>query len=160
MKKIFLFLSIVYSLYSAEVIFKRGDVSVGMILGSGSIEYGNNSQTYFIGGLEANYFIIDGLSIGVGANHWFGDNPTLTEYYFPVTYYLDISSDLYPYAGITYKYNSYSETFDNYSSLVYRGGVAYKVEWGYIAFGYAFDNSLDNEVDDRSYPELTFGFVF
>jgi hypothetical protein len=147
-------------LNAGNIVFGKNSISVGGLVGSGSIDNGYNSNNYFIVGAEVNYFVIDGFSVGVGATHWFGNEPTLTEYYFPLTYYIDTSSKIYPYVGVTYKYTSYSKYIDNYSSVVTRGGVAYRVSFGYISFGYAYDKSLDDNIDDRSYPELTFGIVF
>jgi outer membrane protein W len=96
----------------------------------------------------------------MGFTHWFGDEPSVSEYYLPLTYYFKTSSKFYPYVGLTYKYNSFSKYMDDYSSVVTRIGAAYKVSFGYMGFGYAYDISLDNNIKNNSYPEFIVGFSF
>ena len=73
MIKLFLFGFLFFSTISHADFFKKGASSVGVVLGAGS----SGGESYTIAGVSADYFILDGLSIGAGYRGWFGIDPTI-----------------------------------------------------------------------------------
>ena len=162
------------SLFAGNV-FKRGDISLGVIAGSGNISYKNTtssiSKDYFIVGANVDYFVYDNLSVGLDIRGWIGEEPNFMQYTLPVTYYIYTRYRIYPYIGAFYRYNAYSDssfTTDNgynkfkvedYSSLGARTGFIYKVDFGYVGFGWTFERDIKHQANN-DYPEFILGFVF
>ncbi len=167
---IFLFLG---SLLYGDVLFKKSSVLVGVLLGSGSIEYSSTSssttQNYFIIGVSGDYFVYDDVSIGFGVQQWMGDSPTLTQYTLPLTYYHDLNRDIYPYMGVLYRFNDYHGVYKDLFGREYsaedtslvgaRVGVAYRVHFGYFGLGLISEYDLKNS-QSSTYPEFVIGFIF
>ncbi len=156
----------------AEDIFKKGNVALGIAIGSGSIEYetlyGSVTKNYFLTGVSADVFIADNLSVGAGIMSWSGNTPSLVEYTLPVMYYFDLQNGLHPYIGAFYRYNDYSGTYSDgwatyepgdYQAAGYKLGLAMRVSFGYIAAGLASEFDLESG-DSSTYPEFVVGFMF
>ncbi len=169
MKKIFLLLFAVSSLAFADP-FAKGNKSVGITVGSGSVSYsggtlvGSSVENYFIVGVNADFFVAENLAVGLGYRGWFGGTPTINQATVPVTYYIPTNSKFRPYAGAFYRYTYISDDqYDNYSSVGGRAGVAILFQNGYAGFGWVQEYRVDsdNQSDDTSgYPEAVIGFSF
>ncbi|MHC3993642.1 hypothetical protein ACXWTF_02360 [Thiomicrolovo sp. ZZH C-3] len=142
----------------AAGVFDSGTTTVGASVGSGS---GYNS-TYTIVGVSASYFVLNGLSAGVGYRGWFGGTPTMSELELPVTYFIPLSPALHPYAGAFYRHTYISGDYQDYETVGLRGGIAYTEGQGYIAAGWVqewYTRSNGDEIS-RGYPEISIGISF
>ncbi len=168
MTKIINSLLLCASLSFGDVLFHKESVSLGVAVGSGSIDFGDDTQNYFIAGASGDYFIFDDFSIGLGILHWMGDDPTLTEYTISLTYYMNIGKDVFPYGGVFYRYNDYRGGYsfggmsiepDDYNSVGFKVGAAYKVSFGYLGLGMVNEYNVDDS-ENTVYPEFVIGIVF
>ena len=159
MKKIVLLFILVTSILRADP-FEKGKLSLGVLLGSGSVAYQknllNDTQNYTLFGLYADYFIIENLSIGLGYTGWFGGTPPINQFTIPVTYYAPISERFKPYVGV-YTRQTFidSDIYDDYVSVGSRVGVTYLYKKNaYLGIGWVQDS------EDGSHPELIISFSF
>ena len=139
-------------------VFDQGQKNIALTVGAGS---GFNNQ-YTIVGLTANYFALNGLSVGLGYRGWFGGSPTLNEVDLPVTYVLPLQSKIRPYAGGFYRHTFISGDYSDYDTYGGRAGVSFIQGNGYISAGwvqewYSQDNGDDSS---RGYPEISAGMNF
>jgi hypothetical protein len=139
-------------------VFDNGQKNVALTVGSGS---GYNSS-YTIVGLTANYFALNGLSVGLGYRGWFGGTPTINEVDLPVTYYVPLKKNIRPYAGGFYRHSFISDGFDDYDTYGARAGLSYVKGSGYVSIGWAQEwYSRDNgDKSSRGYPEISAGASF
>jgi hypothetical protein len=164
MKKIILSLSIMVSVISGDV-FDKGKMSVGIVAGS-SYSYG---EQYSILGVGVDYFLTNGLSVGVGYRGWFGGDPSINQLTLASSYYMPLSKKYRPYVG-----GFVRETFVNYDyidnrsyeSYGARGGLAINMtKNSYMSFGYVYEEygncteTIFRECSS-SYPELVFSLAF
>jgi len=167
MKKIFVTLVLLSSLAFANQ-FGAGNKAIGITLGSGSVSYSvgpfSSVENYYILGVNADFFVAENLSVGLGYRGWFGGDPTINQGTIPVTYYIPTGSKFRPYVGAFYRYTYIADDlYDNYSSAGGRAGLAITFQNGYVGFGWAQEYYLDS--DSRSettsgYPEVVIGFSF
>ena len=163
-KKIILALVIMSSIVNADV-FDKGKMSIGIVAGS-SYSYG---EQYTILGLGVDYFVVDGLSVGVGYRGWFGGNPGINQLTVASSYYLALSKKFRPYIGgfLRETFVDYDEINDkSYESYGARGGIAITMSPNsYMSFGYAYEEYGDCKDTiyrecSSSYPELVFSLAF
>ena len=172
LKKIVFLMMISVAFLRADELLEEGTLAIGLVAGSGSIEYATTyssvTKNYFLFGINADFFIIDNLSVGLGIMSWSGNSPTLMEYTLPVMYYFDLGSKTYPYLGVFYRYNDYSGDYSDglgvyspkdYQAAGFKAGVVYRVSFGYVGGGVANEYNLENS-DTTLYPEFVLGFVF
>ncbi len=170
MKKTVSALLMVSTLAGAADPFGAGTTSVGITLGTGSVSYSNGTffgtytENYYILGVNADYFVLPNLSVGVGYRGWFGGDPVINQASLPVTYYIPTHAKVRPYVGAFYRYTAIADSqYDDYSSVGGRAGVAFLFENGYAGFGWVQEYYLDsdNSSDTTSgYPEAVIGFSF
>jgi len=163
MKRFLLPLLFSWTLYAGS--FSAGNTGLGLTVGSGSVSYSTRgSQSYFIAGVSAEYFLIDGLALGVGYRGWFGSSPTVHQGTIPLTYYIPTGKNFRPYAGAFYRYTTFSDKdYESYSSAGVRVGGAMLFTGGYVGFGWVQEYYLDANDQDNStsgYPEVVIGFSF
>ena len=162
MKKIIVTLLLTITLYGGS--FSAGNMGLGLTVGSGSVSYTTRgTQSYFIAGVGADYFVIDGLAIGVGYRGWFGGTPTINQATVPITYYIPTGKSFRPYGGAFYRYTTFSDDTNSYSSAGVRIGGAMMFTGGYVGFGWVQEYYLDasNQGNSSSgYPEVVVGFSF
>ena len=171
MKKILITLTLLSSLAFANQ-FGAGNKAVGITLGSGSVSFSEtnrfvtttNVENYYILGVNADFFVFENLSVGLGYRGWFGGDPTINQGTIPVTYYIPTNSRFRPYVGAFYRYTYIADDkYDNYSSAGGRAGLAITYQNGYVGFGWAQEYYLDSDnLSDSSsgYPEMVLGFSF
>ena len=157
MKNIVLTFILLSSILRAEL-FEEGKLSLGILLGSGTSSDKKNTQNYTLFGLNADYFIVDNLSIGFGYTGWFGETPSINQFTIPLTYYAPVSENFRPYVGV-YTRQTYIEAndygLDDYSSVGTRIGVAYLYKSNaYLGMGWVQDS------EDGPHPELIVTFSF
>jgi len=157
-KKILLSILLISSLLNADI-FEKGGVHLGVSLGIGSTSY---SGTYTVAGVSANYFVLDGLSVGAGYRGWFGIDPMRNELSLASTYYIPVSEMFRPYVGAFVR-ETFVSGYDNYASVGARGGLSIVSGKTYFSVGYAyeqFSNCIFAGECYTSYPELVFGVSF
>jgi len=167
MKKIFVALTLLSSLAFANQ-FGAGNKAIGITLGSGSVSYSvgpfSTVENYYIFGVNADYFVAENLSIGLGYRGWFGGDPTINQGTIPVTYYVPTNSKFRPYLGALYRYTYINDDlYENYSSVGARIGMAILFQNGYAGFGWVQEYRLDaDSLSDNTsgYPEVVIGFSF
>lgn len=149
-----LFLS---TIVSADL-YDKGSKELGITVGSGSVSFGYRVNNYTILGLSGNYYLYDGLSVGLGYRGWFGANPAIHQITLPVTYFVPLSEKFRPYGGAFYRYNIIEDPFNNYHSAGLRAGVSIlSGNNAYINFGWVEEFA---EYDSSGYPEIAIGIAF
>lgn len=140
-------------------IFQKGRSDVGVSLGSGS-SFGNN---YTILGLNAHYFVIKNLNVGLSYRGWFGASPTQNELALSTNYFIPLDAKFHPYVGVFAKETFVSESRD-FESYGARGGLGVVISKNsYVSFGYAYEQSNNcpqNLECTSSYPEVVFALSF
>ena len=139
-------------------VFDAGTTSVGVTVGSGT----GFNNTYTIVGVGANYFVENGLSLGLGYRGWFGATPTMNEIDVPVTYYVPLQSKVRPYVGAFYRHTFISGDYSDYDTYGARAGLAYVEGRGYISAGWVQEWYSNDNGDNasRGYPEIAAGISF
>ena len=163
MKKTMVLLSLSLTLSAGS--FSAGNMGIGLTVGSGSVSYSSRGiENYFIAGVGVDYFLIDGLALGVGYRGWFGGSPTIHQATVPITYYIPTGKSFRPYAGAFYRYTDFADSnYESYSSGGVRVGGAMMFEGGYVGFGWVQEYYLDAADQGNSssgYPEVVVGFSF
>jgi len=157
MKRIIMVLLFVVLSLRAGV-FDKGTMGAAVTVGSGTA-YNSN---YTILGISANYFMINGLSLGLGYRGWFGGTPTLNEIDVPVTYFVPLQSNVRPYGGVFYRYTFVSDNYSDYNTYGARAGISFVQGRGYFAAGWAqewYENAEGNK-GTNGYPEIMAGISF
>lgn len=158
MKRIILSVALLSSIVSAEL-FDKGKIAFGVVAGAGSI----NGDGYFVAGVSGDYFVMNGLSIGIGYRGWFGAAPTEHQITLSSNYYLSLNNQYHPYVGV-FARETFLDDFD-YTSYGGRVGLAMRMSsTSYVSVGYAFEESSNCpfRFDDcsDSYPEFVFSLAF
>jgi len=161
MKKIILALLIMSSILSGDV-FDKGNTSVGIVAGS---KY-SHGESYTIVGVGVDYFLVNGVSVGIGYRGWFGGNPDMNQLTITSSYYIPLSQKFRPYIGgfIRETFVDYDKIDDkNYESYGGRAGLAIAMSPNsYMSFGYVYEEYGECIFNDcsSSYPELVFSLAF
>ena len=158
MKKTALAATLLLSAALYAGVFDKGQKNVALTVGSGS---GYNSN-YTIVGLTANYYMMNGLSVGLGYRGWFGGSPTINELDIPVTYVLPLPGKIRPYIGGFYRRTFIGGDYRDYDTYGGRAGISVVQGNGYISAGWVQEwYSIDNGDDSsRGYPEISAGMSF
>ncbi len=164
MKQCLVLLTVCFSLLQADL-FVQGDKTVGVTLGSGSINYGwpKGTESYTILGISGSYFVVDDLAVGFGYRHWFG-SPSVDEVTLPVTYFLPLDSTIRPYAGLFYRRVFMGGGYDDDNVYGGRAGVTVRLSpRSYMGAGWVQeyrDGCSDRNDCSSGYPEVVFSFSF
>jgi len=106
-------------------LFKKTNLGVGIVVGGGSVTTAKDGrQNYTIVGMNADYFIIDNLAVGIGYMGWFRASPSLNQLTFPATYYVPLYKKVRPYFGVFVRETFVSDGYDDYESYGGKVGVA------------------------------------
>jgi hypothetical protein len=141
--------------------FDKGSSSVAFTLGSGSAF----SDDYIILGLGYNYYLVNGLKLGIQFDLWLDGDPSIYQVTPEVGYVFHMVPKVKPYVGAFYRRN-YIEGFDDLDALGYRGGIYFVPGGGtYIGIGGAYSKYQDCEETvyrdcSTSYTEVTFMVSF
>ena len=158
MKKIMMSVVLLSTLVNADI-FLKGNKNIGFSVGAGS-SYGH---TYTVVGLNANYFVVNNLALGVGYRGWFGASPQMNELLLEGNYYIPFKQNIRPYIGL-FTRQTFVEDFDDYQSYGGKVGLAITTSKNsYIGVAYVLEYysscNFDNECSN-SYPEVVFGLSF
>ncbi len=108
----------------------------------------------------AGYYVLDGVELGFGAGHQFGDDPTISRVTPSLRYVaqpLVGHSPLVPYIGV---FGSHYFVYDGYADINTvgtRGGLLYVSGSMVIGLGLAYERIVSECVEDCSsvYPDFT-----
>ncbi len=146
------------SILNADL-FEKGNSAFGVVLGSG---YSGN-ESYMILGVSAEYFAMNGLSVGLGYRGWFGGDPMQNQLTLSSSYYIPLSQKFRPYLG-AFGRQTFISGYDDRSSYGGRAGLAVTMSSNtYVSFGWAYEDYTDcpeNWDCSTNYPEIVFSLSF
>jgi len=131
---------------------------------SGGSGYAFN-ETYFVFGIGANYYLIDGLNVGLSLESWSGADPKMVKVTPSAQYVFYQIPKLKPYIGAFYR-RTYVDGLPDINSAGGRAGVYLEAgRNAYIGAGAVYETYLDcNKVVYHScsntYGELSFTVAF
>jgi hypothetical protein len=141
--------------------FSRGRMHFAVTAGSGSAF----DESYFVLGIGASYYLVDGLSVGVHYESWSGADPDLSKLTGSLQYVFHQVQAAKPYLGGFYRRTDVSGLPD-LDSVGGRAGVYIGAgRNAYLGLGVVYESYLDcNETVYRScdstYGEVTFTIAF
>jgi hypothetical protein len=165
MKKLFLVLMVLTSLPAqaagAGASFAQGQNHFSLAAGN-SYAFDNN---YFVFGVSATHYVIDGLGVGLSVDHWSGSGPSITRYSPYVQYVYFQGSFLQPYVGGFYRHTSISGLPGLYS---YGGRAGVYIASGrnaYLSAGFVHETYIDCQEKtygtcSETYPDIRLTFAF
>ncbi len=136
--------------------FDQGKTQFSLVVGAGTAF----NQNYTVLGAGLDYFVIDGLQLGVDIQAWSGGDRSIQKISPQMRLVLDTGSALQPYLGVFYR-KTYIENFEDLESVGGRAGVYlrsggdYQVGAGYVFENYKNCNNVSFNDCTVSYPELT-----
>ena len=166
MKKIYLSLVLSTLVMQAEDAFSFGQQNFTFNI--------SQDNDYTVVGGSLNYFMIDGLSVGLSFSTWLGDEPSINQITVPLTYYVSLEPQFRqfyvplralfrPYIGAFFSRTFMEDIkYKDYNSYGGRIGVAMQLsENSYMSFGWVQEKFNDGrEEDSRGYPEFGGGISF
>ena len=153
MVKTILLVSLLVGISSADI-FDKGKTTFGATAGA--------SGEYFLLGVNANYFALDNLNIGLMYRTWLGSTPTQNEFTLSANYFVRFHTKFRPYVGAFAK-KRFVSGYDDISSLGARAGLAFVTGNTFTSVGYAYEKYGEcSQLQDcsSSYPEVVFGISF
>jgi len=177
MKKAFLWFPLATALFVLSASLpQRGTAEVGVgagtsfgqgrtqlsVFGGGGSAF---SQTYFVLGVGANYYVLEGLGLGLNLESWFGNTPGLYKLTPSVQYVFTQVPSVHPYVGVFFRH-VFIENYSDLNSVGARGGAYLPVGPNMnLGFGGVYESYLDcNESSYHScsefYPEISFTISF
>ena len=144
--------------------FSKNSTSVGVILGSGSAFNDN----YLILGVSAGYYVFRGLEIGLGVQHWFSGDPSITKVSPQIKYVFTQPKVIKPYVGAFYRRTYFGDfngiDIDDQDSFGYRAGAYFTTNNRvYIGGGIVYEEYKDCDPSfecSTTYPEILFTVSF
>lgn len=151
-------------LLATSTIYAGGAFSIGSknisVIASTDDSFGNE---YTVLGVNANYFVLDNLSLGASYQAYLGGTPSINQITVPVTYYVPLEDlPMHPYFGAFYTKTFIGKPYDDYEIYGGRVGVSMRTSNNsYISVGWVqeIDSSSDN-IKKRGYPEVSAGIAF
>jgi hypothetical protein len=141
--------------------FGQGRAALSVFGGSGSAF----SQTYFVLGVGANYYVVQGLGLGLNFESWLGNSPGIYKLTPNVQYVFTQVPSVQPYVGVFYR-RTFIETFSDLNSVGARAGAYLPVgPNSHLGLGGVYENYLDCNKSsyhscDDFYPEISFTVGF
>jgi len=123
------------------------------------------NETYFVFGVGASYFVLDGLSAGLDLEWWSSADPNIFKVSPSLEYVFYQIPSVKPYVGAFYR-RSYIDGFDDLDSAGARGGVYIPAGKNtHIGLGVAYESyfSCDKATYDSctsTYPEISVTVAF
>jgi hypothetical protein len=147
---------------AVDQLFQKGRVQLNVGAGYGLF----NDHNYFVLGLGAGYYLLDGLEAGIDGEGWWGSQPNQYNVSPNIRYiFLNIPS-YKPYVGAFYRRTFYNQEFSETDSAGGRAGLVFPFSAKtYLTAGGVFehyfncDKSLYSSCNDV-YPEIGLAFTF
>jgi hypothetical protein len=118
------------------------------------------SQTYFVLGAGANYYVLHGLGLGLSFESWVGNTPTIYKLTPSVQYVFTQVPSVKPYVGVFFR-RVFINDYSDLNSVGARGGVYLPIRPNmHLGLGGVYESYLDcNESTYDScsdfYPEIS-----
>ncbi len=141
--------------------FGQGRTQLSVFGGSGSAF----RQDYFVLGVGANYYVFQGLGLGLHFESWFGNSPDIYKLTPSVQYVFTQIPSVKPYVGVFYR-RVFIENFSDLNSVGMRGGAYLPVGPNmHLGLGGVYESYLDCDEStfdscDELYPEISFTVSF
>lgn len=141
--------------------FGQGRTQLSIFGGGGSAF----SQSYLILGVGANYYVLEGLGLGLNFESWFGNTPGIYKLTPNVQYVFTQVPSVQPYVGVFFRH-TFIESLSDLNSVGMRGGAYLPVGPNvHLGLGGVYESYLDcNESSYHScsdlYPEISFTISF
>jgi hypothetical protein len=162
----FVFASLISTVANAQASASAGVFSQGRVHGIVTAGYGSAfGDDYAIFGLGVNYFVIDGLSLGLNFETWRGGDPTLTKLTPSVQYVFHQVPNVKPYIGAFYR-RTYISGLDDLNSYGARAGAYLQMgRNAYLGVGAVYEAYADCTESkyhscSNTYPEASLTFAF
>ena len=142
-------------------VFRKGSTQAVISGGTGYAF----KETYFVLGLGANYYVVDGLNVGLALEWWSGSSPGIYKLTPSVQYVFHQVPTVKPYVGVFYR-RTYVDGLADINSVGGRAGAYLQAGRNtYIGGGVVYERYVScNESVYRScsstYPELSITFAF
>lgn len=144
--------------------FSVNSTRISATLGSGNAF----NDDYIILGVGAGYFVLNGLELGIDAQHWFSGDPSITKVSPRMTYVFTQLETIKPYLGVFYRRTFYGDynarSLNDENSYGYRVGAYFNANKRiYIGGGLVYEKYTDcNSLNDctSTYPEITVAISF
>ena len=141
--------------------FSKGRIHVGATVSTGYAF----DESYFVLGLGASYYLLDGLSVGLFVESWSGSEPGMIKYTGSTQYVFYRMQVVKPYVGAFYRRTDI-ENLRDLDSAGARGGIYVQAaQNAYIGLGAVYEKYLDCDKGiyrtcDSTYAEVTFTLAF
>jgi len=142
-------------------VFSQGRTHLAVVAGSGYAF----DNTYFVLGVGASYYLVDGLSVGLNAESWSGSDPGISKLTPSLQYVFYQVPRVSPYVGVFYR-RTYIDKLPNLDSTGGRAGVYVAAgRNAYIGAGVVYESYLDCDKTiykscSDTYPEFSITFAF
>ena len=136
--------------------FDRGKLGLS---GGGGTQT-NLGYRYFVVGLGVGYFVLDGLEVGLGALHQFGDGPSISQLSPSLRYVaqpLVGLSPLIPYTGVFYRHWFIGSELADVDTVGARAGLLYVSGQFVLGLGVVVERTVSTCDADcvQVYPDFT-----
>jgi hypothetical protein len=141
--------------------FGQGRTQLSIFGGGGSAF----DQSYLVLGVGANYFVLEGLGLGLNFESWFGNSPGIYKLTPSVQYVFTRVPSVQPYVGAFFR-RVFIENLSDLNSVGARGGAYLPVGPNmHLGLGGVYEKYLDcteSSYDSCSdfYPEISFTIGF
>ena len=122
-------------------------------------------ETYVVVGLGAQYYVVDGLNLGLHWEYWTGSDPKMSKLTPSIQYVFHKMNPIKPYVGAFYR-RTYLERLEDLDSYGARAGVYLQAgRNSYIGAGLVYESYVDCETAtyrecDSTYGEISFTIAF
>ena len=148
---------------AAEVagVFSQGRTHLSVVAGSGSAF----NDDYFVLGVGASYYLLDGFDVGLNIESWSGGTPSMIKVTPSVQYVFYQVPRVHPYVGAFYR-RAYIEDYKDLDSTGGRVGVYIAASGNiFLGVGGVYESYLDCDKSvyrdcSATYPEVTLTFAF
>jgi hypothetical protein len=141
--------------------FSQGQSRFSIVGGNG---YAFN-ESYFVLGVGAAYYLVNGLNVGLDLEWWTGGDPGITKISPSLQYVFYQVPRVAPYVGAFYR-RSYIENLEDLSSAGGRAGVYIAAgRNSHVGLGMVYESYFDCSDStyvscSESYPEISFTVAF
>ena len=122
-------------------------------------------ESYLVLGVGLNYYVIDGLNVGLSLESWTGSDPNMIKVTPSMTYVFHQNPKVNPYVGGFYR-RAYVDGLPDINSVGARAGVYLTAgRNAYFGIGAVYESYIDcNKTTygscNDTYPELSFTIAF
>ena len=141
--------------------FGQGRTQLSVFGGSGSAF----SQSYFVLGVGASYYVVQGLGLGLNFESWLGNTPGIYKLTPNVQYVFTQIPSVQPYVGVFYQ-RAFIDNYSDLNSVGARGGAYLPIGPNmHLGLGGVYESYLDCNKNtyqscNELYPEISFTVGF